>query len=202
MATVRKTDAGFTLTELMVVVVIMSLLAAISTPVLTRDNKARKGRGWAQIVAQTVQRAHFQAMADRLNVHVKLYRARLTMEREETTVIPPCTSLPCFTLLTSLPGPVADSAAAKTVAIWDALAADVSAPSGRVLTADTPADLIFRPIGSAEIAGGTANKDIRVYVVNELLEQGHPDRGFLVEVKWLTSYVSATQMWPAPASTP
>lgn len=94
MVTVRKRDAGFTLTELMMVVVILSLLAAISTPLFTRDNNARKGRDWSKMVAQLLQRARFQALGDRANIHVLFYRTRVDMYREE----PPGAATP-FTLL-------------------------------------------------------------------------------------------------------
>src|ERR1039458_10079710 len=83
MVTVRKRDAGFTLTELMVVVVIISLLAAVSTPLFSRDNNARKGRDWAKMVAQLLQRARFQSMGDRANIHVVFSRTQVDIFRED-----------------------------------------------------------------------------------------------------------------------
>jgi prepilin-type N-terminal cleavage/methylation domain-containing protein len=182
MVTVRKTNAGFTLTELMVVVVILSLLAALSTPLFTRDNNARRGRGWAQIVAQTLQRAHFQAMGDRASIHVKLYRTHITMERED----PPGT----FTLLSSIQGPVADGV--TTVAIWGASSTGDVPTNGTKLPSipTSPPEIIFSSLGSTN---GSANW--KVYVANEMLPVGHPDAGFVVEVTWLTGYVSSSQMW-------
>ena len=185
MVAARRADAGFTLTELMVVVVILSLLAGLSTPLFMRDNKAAKGRGWRDIVAQTLQRARFQAMGDRTNVHVLLYRTRVDMYRAE----PDGT----FTRLSSTPGPAADDT--ETVAIWNAVK-DGSQPSGQStnLTVD-PAAPVFGAPKLNEIIftslGGTRNTESwRVYIRNELLPSAHPDASFVINVGGLTGFVS------------
>jgi prepilin-type N-terminal cleavage/methylation domain-containing protein len=195
MVTVRKRDAGFTLTELMVVVVIISLLAAVSTPLFSRDNNARKGRDWAKMVAQLLQRARFQSMGDRANIHVLLYRTHVDMYREEL----PGAASP-FTLLSSTQGPVAPGAA--TVAIWDArsdgtlptaqnatLAANPTTP-----TAPAPAnDIIFTSLGS------TANTTSwRVYLRNELLQAGHLDASFVINIGGLTGFISSNDKVTLP----
>jgi prepilin-type N-terminal cleavage/methylation domain-containing protein len=94
----RRHQAGFTLTEMMIVVVILGLLAAVSMPMFGRDNAARKGRDYVRQVAQVIQRARFQAMSDRRNMHVQFYRARVDVYAED----PPGT----YALLSSLPSPV------------------------------------------------------------------------------------------------
>ena len=193
--TVRTRDAGFTLTEMMVVVVILSLLAALSTPLFTRDNNARRGRDWAKMVAQLLQRARFQAMGDRTNIHVVLYRTHVDIYREERTgTVPP------FTLLSSTPGPVA--AGTQTVAIWDAtsgstqpaiqnplLAADPTAP-----TLPTPAnDIVFTSVGS------TANTTSwRVFLRNELLPRINPDASFVINIRGLTGFISSNDKVALP----
>jgi prepilin-type N-terminal cleavage/methylation domain-containing protein len=192
MVTVRKRDAGFTLTELMVVVVIISLLAALSTPLFSRDNNARKGRDWAKMVAQLLQRARFQSMGDRANIHVLLYRTHVDLYRED----PPGT----YTLLTSTPGPVA--AGANTVAIWDART-DGTIPASQSTTlaaaptpptAPAPAnDIIFTSLGS------TANTTSwRVFMRNELLPAGHPDASFVVNIGGLTGFISSNDKVTLP----
>ncbi len=195
MVTVRKRDAGFTLTELMMVVVILSLLAAISTPLFTRDNNARKGRDWSKMVAQLLQRARFQALGDRANIHVLFYRTRVDMYREE----PPGAATP-FTLLSSTPGPAAEGD--KTVAIWDARtdgtlpsaqnSALVGAPAAP--TSPTPAnDLVFTSLGS------TANTaSWRVFLRNELLSSVHPDASFVINIWGLTGFISSNDKVTLP----
>ena len=196
MVTVRKRDAGFTLTEMMVVVVILSLLAALSTPLFTRDNNARKGRDWTKIVAQLLQRARFQAMGDRANIHVLLYRTHVDMYREQPTGT--------FTLLSSTPGPVADGN--KTVAIWDART-DGTQPTAQnstlaaaptVLAAPAPAnDIVFTSVGS------TANTtNWRVYLRNELLPSIHTDASFVINVGGLTGFISTNDKVALPEPPP
>jgi prepilin-type N-terminal cleavage/methylation domain-containing protein len=198
MVSVRKRDAGFTLTELMVVVVIILLLAAVSTPLFSRDNSARKGRDWAKIVAQILQRARFQAMGDRANIHVVLSRTQVDMFREDS----PST----YTLLSSTVGPVA--AGNQTVAIWDAKVNDlVSLPGAQVLpTEGTTAltspgtnDIVFTSLGSATTAADkTTPATWRVYLRNELLPSIHPDASFVITVTGLTGFISSNDKVTLP----
>ena len=189
MMSTRDKEAGFTLTEVMVVVVILSLLAAISTPLFTRDNNARRGRDWAKVVAQTLQRARFQAMGDRANIHVLLYRTRMDLYREE----PPPAASGTFTLLSSINGPTADATA--TVAIWDART-DGTIPTGKnALMSAAPAAPTTTPAANEIIftsLGGTLNNsNWQVFIRNEILPSAHPDASFSVTVGGLTGFISS-----------
>jgi prepilin-type N-terminal cleavage/methylation domain-containing protein len=183
----RTSDEGFTLTELMVVVVILSLLAALSTPMFGRDNNARKGRDWAKTVAQLLQRARFQAMGDRADIHVLLYRTRVDMYRKE-----PSGTVPPYTLLGSVSGPAVD--ADRTMAIWDARS-DGTTPTGQSSTLAAAPALPASPTAANDIVftslGSTANTTSwRVYLRNELLNSTHPDASFVINIGGLTGYIS------------
>jgi prepilin-type N-terminal cleavage/methylation domain-containing protein len=190
MVSVRRTQAGFTLTETMVVVVILGLLAAISTPLLLRDNTARKGRDWAKIVAQTLQRARFQAMGDRTNIHVLLYRTHIDMYRLDAAPV----------LLSSTHSPIAPGD--TTIAVWAANKTGTT-PTQAELTdsAPTPSlsptlpdnDIAFSPLGST-----SDNSSWWVYLRNELLPANHPDASFLVTVRGLTGFVSGNNKVTLP----
>jgi prepilin-type N-terminal cleavage/methylation domain-containing protein len=191
MATGRRKQAGFTLTETMVVLVIISILAALSTPLLSRDNTARKGRDWAKIVAQTLQRARFQALGDRTTMHVLFYRTHVDIYRQDT---------PTPVLLTTTPGPAA--AGDKTVAIW-AVQKTGPVPSAAALTDPTTPptfspslpdnDIAFSLLGST-----TDNSTWSIYIRNELLPAGHPDASFLITVSGLTGYISSNNKVTLP----
>jgi prepilin-type N-terminal cleavage/methylation domain-containing protein len=201
MVTARKIDSGFTLTEMMVVVVILSILAALSTPLFTRDNNARKGRDWAKAVAQLLQRARFQAMGDRADIHVLLYRTRVDMYRKEATgaAIP-------YTLLGSFQGPAADGP--QTVAIWDVKINDLTTlptspnlPTGASAapTSASTNDIVFTSVGSAvTFSDRTTPANWRVFLRNELLPASHPDASFVINVTGLTGYISSNDKVTLP----
>ena len=207
MVTVRKHDAGFTITELMVVVVIISLLAAVSTPLFSRDNNARKGRDWAKVVAQLLQRARFQAMGDRADIHVLLYRGHVDTWRKEQTGK--------YTLLSSVQGPAAydTTTTTKTVAIWEALVNDLTTlptgpnvPTGATL-AESPApttlpaghDIVFTSVGSATTSTDTTTPVTwRIFLRNELLPSGHPDSSFVINVTGLTGFITSNDKVTLP----
>ena len=164
---------------MMVVLVIIGVLAAVATPSLTRDSTARKGRDFANLVAQGLQRAHLDAMSLRF-AHIALV-CQDGVDTYRTDQDP---------VIRSLHAPAG-------VAIWDANTgtAPANAPNDRVLTAVRPfgcAQIYFNAMGNAGTDVSSANlASWRVYIRNEnFVNPNHPDGGFLISVTGLTAFVS------------
>jgi hypothetical protein len=127
-------------------------------------------------------------------MHVLLYRARIDTYREESVGV--------YTLIASIPGPVANVVGSPTVAIWDARI-DLTVPSSKNALMDTtpaaptsPAaanDIIFTSLGST-----VGNANWRVYLRNELLPTNHPDASFLITIGGLTGFISSNNQVTLP----
>lgn len=180
----RNRQAGFTITELMVVLVIIGVLAAVSAPSFTRDSTARKGRDFANIVAQGLQRAHLDAMNLRATHLVRL-----------------CTnSMAIFNQAVSATVPVRSFTAPAGVAIWDATTTSPTpAPTGRGLGDDGSTNcrlIYFNSMGNAGATSASAANlaSWNVYVRNENLKPRHPDGGFFISVTGLTAFVNTRNL--------
>jgi len=179
----RNPHAGFTVTELMVVLVIIGILAAVATPSFTRDTTARKGRDFANAVAQGLQRAHLDAMSTRNPQLVVFYANRVEFYRQVNMSV---------TLLRTLQSPeyAGDD---PHVAIWNVTSTS-GTPTQPMLGLDSSqqnAWIYFSPMGNAgSTPAATSLANYQVYIRNERLPPTHPDAGFLISVAGLTSFIS------------
>jgi hypothetical protein len=142
---------------------------------LTRDSKARKGRDFANYVAQAMQRAHLDAMSLRVPTFTLICGSSVVTYRNDQN-----------TPLRSLSAPTG-------VAIWDANITN-TVPSSAVLPTSQGAGcvwLYFNSMGNAGTTISSANlASWTVYVRNTNLPPTHPDGGFVIGVTGLTSFVS------------
>jgi prepilin-type N-terminal cleavage/methylation domain-containing protein len=185
---------GFTLVELMVVVVILGIMAMLAVPRLTRDRQAQEGREFANDLARELQRTRIEAVATRLPMYVWIYSDRVEIRSAK----PPLTPAAAPGVPTDCPCPPGDSPlrvirARPQITVLD-VTNTTTIPSA-YLTTSQRREVIFGTVGAASIGAPGAPAPVYLFIENASVKPNHPERRFRVDMAALTGFTQLTTGW-------
>lgn len=187
----RPREAGFTLTELLVVVVIIGLVAALGVPRLTRERVSADGRAFAEVVTKELQRARMDAVATRLPQYAFVYSDRVEIRSAKPGATPTAPLL--------APG-TADPLVRQIRAKDGMTVRDVMTAAGTpaaTLTPTSAKQVVFSTMGAGFLGPNppAVPGSVFVYLDNTTVPENHPDRRFRIDIAPLTGSVALRTSW-------
>lgn len=190
MQRVRARDGGFTLTEMMIVLVIVGVMAGIAAPLAGRDRRGWQARQYASELARDLQKSRVQAVADRLPLRAYVFRDRV----EFRSGLPGATEA-AAPIAPSLATPVREVLAARPDVSIYAVTGAAAIPAGQVLNTVAPVEIEFAATGGAQLVGAPQMTGAFIYIRNDRLNPGHPNRDYRIDVSALTGFVRMQDRW-------
>jgi prepilin-type N-terminal cleavage/methylation domain-containing protein len=187
----RSPQAGFTLTELMVVVGIIGVLGAVASPYLAKDRKATLGAGFGAEIVRELQRVRVQALSERLPVRAAIYRDRVELRSWIPGARPgdaPRAALTTDPLLRTIPAP-------GNVDVYAVLSTALPAPAAPVLSTSGAAQIDFNAQGQMQFVGQAPMTPAFLFIRNRNVQDSHQDAFTRVDIRSLTGYVTMRAGW-------
>ena len=178
-----------TLTELMVVLVIIGIMSALATPMFRRDRIASEGREFASEIARELQRARYQAVSDRLPIRAFVFSDRVELRSAIAGATPADPPRPA-----TLADPMLRVIAQERTSIHDVKTA-MAAPGSPVLSSAVYKTIEFSTTGGAQIVGLATTPAIFIYVRNDAPNVAVTDRNFRIDIAPLTGSSILQEVW-------
>jgi prepilin-type N-terminal cleavage/methylation domain-containing protein len=184
-AGMRRHDAGMTITEVLIVVVIIGVVAASTQPMFRRDRVASEGRAFAGLLTREFQQARQNAIGTRLRQRAFVFSDRVEV-RSAIAGTPPVDA--------TVTSPIMRNVQARTgVSIWD-VTTSLTAPASAVLTTGTYKVIEWNTFGQATIVG-TVTPAISLYVRNASAGVAQVNSRYRIDVSPLSGAVSLVETW-------